>query len=113
MTKVANLATLLHMKAVGTKVLKDNLSKYLRMVREGETILVTDRDEVIAEIHRPTQPFRGRVGRWESFLNEEVRRGSMTRAKTGKPPSMARLFEIPRPSVPVAIQDLMDFIKGD
>ena len=101
------------MKAVGTKVLKDNLSKYLRMVREGETILVTDRDEVIAEIRRPTQPFPGKVSRWEAFLNDEVRRGSVTRAKTGKPPSMARLLEIPRPSVPVEIQDLMDCIKAD
>jgi antitoxin (DNA-binding transcriptional repressor) of toxin-antitoxin stability system len=101
------------MKAVGTKVLKDNLSKYLRMVREGETILVTDRDEVIAEIRRPTQPFEGRVSRWEAFLNDEVRRGSVTRARTGKPPSMARLLEIPRPSVTVEIQGLMDFIKAD
>jgi len=101
------------MKAVGTKVLKDNLSKYLRMVREGETILVMDRDEVIAEIRRPMQPFPGRVSRWEAFLNEETRRGSVTRAKTGKPPSMAKLLEIPRPSVPVEIQELMDYIRTD
>ena len=38
------------MESVGIKVLKDNLSKYLRMVRDGEIVLVTDRDEVIAEI---------------------------------------------------------------
>ena len=31
------------MKSVGIKVLKDNLSKYLRMVRDGEIVLVTDR----------------------------------------------------------------------
>ena len=101
------------MKAVGTKVLKDNLSKYLQMVRQGETILVTDRDEVIAEIHRPTHPYPGRVSRWEAFLNEEARKGSVTRSKTGKPPSLARLFELPRPSVPIRIQELMDFIKTD
>jgi antitoxin (DNA-binding transcriptional repressor) of toxin-antitoxin stability system len=101
------------MKAVGTKVLKDNLSKYLRMVREGETILVMDRDEVIAEIRRPSQPFEGKVSRWEAFLNEEARRGSVTRAKTGKPPSIATLLEIPRPTVPVEIQDLMDYIRAD
>ena len=41
------------MKSVGIKVLKDNLSKYLRMVRDGEIVLVTDRDEVIAEIQSP------------------------------------------------------------
>jgi antitoxin (DNA-binding transcriptional repressor) of toxin-antitoxin stability system len=58
------------MEAVGTKTPKDNLSKYLRMFREGETILVTDRDEIIAEIHRPTLHVPGRVSRWEAFLNE-------------------------------------------
>jgi len=101
------------MKAVGTKVLKDNLSKYLKMVREGETILVTDRDEVIAEIHRPTQPVPGKVSRWEAFLNEEARRGSVTRSKTGKAPSITKLLALPRPSVPIHIQELMDFIKAD
>jgi antitoxin (DNA-binding transcriptional repressor) of toxin-antitoxin stability system len=101
------------MKAVGTKVLKDNLSKYLQMVRQGETILVTDRDEVIAEIHRPTHPFPGKVGRWEAFLNEEARKGSVTRARTGNTPSLARLLDLPRPSVPVRVQELMDFIKAE
>jgi hypothetical protein len=83
------------------------------MVRDGETLLVTDRDEVIAEIHRPTQAFPGKVSRWESFLDEETRRGSVTRSKTGKPPLMAKLLELPRPSVPIQTQDLMDFIKAD
>jgi len=101
------------MKAVGTKILKDNLSKYLRMVREGETILVMDRDEVIAEIHRPTHHVPGRVSRWEAFLNDESRRGGVTRSKTGRPPSMGKLLEIPRPSVPIRIQDLLDSIKAD
>jgi len=101
------------MKAVGTKVLKDNLSKYLRMVREGETILVTDRDEVIAEIHRPTHHVPGRVSRWEAFLTEESRRGSVTRSKTGRPHSMAKLLEIPRPSVPIRVQDLLDSLRAD
>jgi antitoxin (DNA-binding transcriptional repressor) of toxin-antitoxin stability system len=42
------------MKAVGVKTLKARLSEYLRLVKAGETILVTDRDEVVAEL-RPTQ----------------------------------------------------------
>ena len=101
------------MKAVGTKMLKDNLGKYLRMAREGETILVTDRDEVIAEIQRPTHPVPGKVSRWEAFLNDESRRGSVTRSKSGRPPSMARLLETPRPSVPITIQDVLDSIRAD
>jgi antitoxin (DNA-binding transcriptional repressor) of toxin-antitoxin stability system len=38
------------MKAVGVKVLKARLSEYLRLVKTGETILVTERDEVVAEL---------------------------------------------------------------
>lgn len=38
------------MKAVGVKILKAKLSEYLRLVKTGETILVTERDEVVAEL---------------------------------------------------------------
>ena len=53
---------------MGIKALKNNLSKYLRDVRSGETVWVTDRNEVIAEIHKPTTPNPGKVTRWESWL---------------------------------------------
>ena len=101
------------MKVVGTKVLKDNLSKYLRMVREGETVLVTDRDEVIAEIHRPVHPVAGKVSRWDAFLNDAVRKGSITRARQGNAPPLALLLEVPRPEVPIALNDLLDLVKAD
>jgi antitoxin (DNA-binding transcriptional repressor) of toxin-antitoxin stability system len=101
------------MKVVGTKVLKDNLSKYLKMVREGETVLVTDRDEVIAEIHRPTYPVVGKVSRWTAFVNDEVRKGSMTRARTGRVPSFEGLFDLGRPEVPIDLNELLDTIKAD
>jgi antitoxin (DNA-binding transcriptional repressor) of toxin-antitoxin stability system len=42
------------MKAVGIRELKDRLSEYLRLVRNGEEILVTDRGDVVAEIRQPT-----------------------------------------------------------
>ena len=38
------------MKAVGIKTLKDNLSKYLKLVQSGEIIWVTDRDEIVKAI---------------------------------------------------------------
>jgi len=41
------------MRAVGVRELKSRLSEYLRMVRGGEEILVTDRGEVIAELRQP------------------------------------------------------------
>lgn len=41
------------MKTVGLRELKNSLSKYVRHVRKGETVLVTDRGEVIAQISPP------------------------------------------------------------
>jgi len=41
------------MRTVGIKVLKNRLSEYLRLVASGETILVTDRDRVVAELRPP------------------------------------------------------------
>jgi antitoxin (DNA-binding transcriptional repressor) of toxin-antitoxin stability system len=37
-------------KAVGIKQLKARLSEYLRRVKGGETFLVTEREEVVAEL---------------------------------------------------------------
>ena len=41
------------MKTVGIRELKNRLSEYLRRVRAGESVLVTDRGEVIAEFSPP------------------------------------------------------------
>ncbi len=41
------------MKTVGVRELKNRLSEYLRQVRAGEGILVTDRGEVVAELTPP------------------------------------------------------------
>lgn len=42
------------MKAVGVRQLKNRLSEYLRLVRNGEEILVTHRGEVVAELRQPS-----------------------------------------------------------
>ncbi|MCH1912409.1 toxin-antitoxin system, antitoxin component, PHD domain protein [Leptospira noguchii] len=43
-------------KTVGTKVLKENLSDYLRLVKEGKTILIMKHNQVVAEIKKtPTK----------------------------------------------------------
>jgi antitoxin (DNA-binding transcriptional repressor) of toxin-antitoxin stability system len=41
------------MLAVGVRDLKAHLSEYLRRVRGGEVVLVTDRGEVVAELRAP------------------------------------------------------------
>lgn len=40
-------------KTVGIKHLKDNLSSYIREIRRGARILITDRDQVVAELREP------------------------------------------------------------
>lgn len=41
------------MKTVGVRELKNHLSEYLRHVRSGDSVLVTDRGEIIAELSPP------------------------------------------------------------
>jgi antitoxin (DNA-binding transcriptional repressor) of toxin-antitoxin stability system len=41
------------MRSVGLKVLKNKLSEYVRLAAAGETVQITDRDRVVAEIVPP------------------------------------------------------------
>jgi antitoxin (DNA-binding transcriptional repressor) of toxin-antitoxin stability system len=41
--------------SVGIRELKNRLSEHLRRVRSGDTILITDRGQVVAEINPPGQ----------------------------------------------------------
>jgi antitoxin (DNA-binding transcriptional repressor) of toxin-antitoxin stability system len=42
-------------RSVGLKVLKNKLSEYVRLAAGGETVLVTDRDRVVAELGPPRE----------------------------------------------------------
>ena len=53
------------LKTVGIRELKNRISEYLREVRLGTTVLVTDRGVVIAEIREPD---RGAVRAAETSL---------------------------------------------
>jgi antitoxin (DNA-binding transcriptional repressor) of toxin-antitoxin stability system len=52
---VAARSYIVGMKTVGVRELKNRLSEYLREVRRGEHVLVTDRGEVIGELSPPGQ----------------------------------------------------------
>ncbi len=71
------------MKSVGVKQLKSRLSEYLRLVRSGETVLVTDRDEVVAEL-RPTRRQPGAADSLDRLLDSLAERGEVTRASLPK-----------------------------
>ena len=67
------------MITVGIRELKNRLSEYLRMVRRGEEILVTDRGEAVAELRQPVQA-PGSVA-----YPELARRARMGRVRPGAP----------------------------
>ena len=60
---------------IALKVLRDKLSEYVRLVAAGETVLVTDRDLVVAELRRPTGSSPWVV---DAVLAESVRFGLLT-----------------------------------
>ena len=71
-------------KAVGVKELKNRLSACLREVRGGTVILVTDRENVVAELREPTM---GRPLEEGNALEQEwIREGSLHPPRTAKRP---------------------------
>jgi prevent-host-death family protein len=61
------------MRSIGLKVLKNKLSEYVRRAAAGETVLITDRDRVVAELV-PPQPGRSSLLA-DARLAEMVREG--------------------------------------
>jgi antitoxin (DNA-binding transcriptional repressor) of toxin-antitoxin stability system len=80
------------MRTVGLKVLKNKLSEYVRMAQQGETILIADRDRVVAELVPPRSTRGDRVA--DAVLAEAVRSGVLVPALA--PPGR------PAPAAPVA-----------
>ena len=72
------------MRAVGLKVLKNKLSEYVRIATGGETVLVTDRDRVVAELV-PPQPEHKNLKK-ESVIERGIREGWIKPATEFGPP---------------------------
>jgi len=89
LTKWLPEATFYRMRAVGLKVLKNRLSEYVRLAASGETVLVTDRDRVVAELVPP----RENRSPWlaDALLADVVREGWISApimAGGGPPPRL-------------------------
>jgi|GEM_PF-2761164 len=78
------------MTTVQIKVLRDNLSKYLRLVKEGEVILIKDRDTVIAEMTPPSVETKAKT-KWEITQEKWIQEGILVPASKN---SRAKLPEI-------------------
>ena len=82
----ASSSYLLRMRSVGLKVLKNRLSEFVRLAASGETVLVTDRNRVVAEIVAP-RPGRNLLSE-DEFMASGLREGWLTPANIppGDPP---------------------------
>lgn len=92
------------MRAVGLKILKNRLSEYVRIASQGETVLVTDRDKVVAEL---VPPNAGR-SEWASdaLLADAVRKGWIT------PPTDPSRTQPPRKRI-LPLKELLDGLERD
>lgn len=98
------------MRTVGVRRLKARLSEYLRAVRSGETLLVTDRDEVIAEL-RPVSPRPVPREGSEDVLQGLAERGEISRAVREKGDWTWHAHGLGLPSSEV--DELLDDLRAD
>jgi len=76
------------MRTVGIKTLKNKLSEYVRLAQQGERVLISDRDRVVAELVPPEPGRAERVT--DAVLIELVRTGVLTPALSpGRPLEVA------------------------
>lgn len=102
------MTTIARMKSVGIKQLKARLSEYVRLARRGETILVSDRDEVVAELGpaRRQSPAPDSV---DALLDRLSQSGQVTRAARGRRrPWNPKSLGLPRKSVDRLLDELRE-----
>jgi prevent-host-death family protein len=92
------------MRVVGLKTLKNKLSEYVRLAARGETVLVTDRDRVVAEIVPPRSDRSQALG--DARLAEAVRCGWL------RPPLLQGAGAPPRAAVG-KLADLLRELSSD
>lgn len=93
------------MRAVGIRVLNSRLSEYMRLAAAGETILVTDRDRVVAEIGPPRES-RSPILE-DAVLAEVVRKGWLT------PPALRLEGPPPTPKPVLPLQEILADLEAD
>jgi prevent-host-death family protein len=92
------------MKTVGIRELKNRLSMYLRDARAGQTVAITDRGRVVAELTPPRTN-----GRRDAFA-ELVRRGTITLRKNDARAYRPRRKRLLAPGV---LRRLLEEVRAD
>ena len=84
--------------------MKNKLSEYIRLVRAGETVLVTERDQVVAELVPPRAERAPMLS--DAMLAEAVRKGWVT------PPLVAK-GELPVSEPVASLSELLVELRED
>lgn len=92
------------MRSVGIKVLKNKLSEYVRLAAAGETILITDRDQVVAELTEPRAERSPILA--DALLADAVREGWL------KPPVLSGQ-PLPEAKPVMKLAELLNDLDGD
>jgi prevent-host-death family protein len=67
------------MITVGVRNLRNSLSKYINLVKTGETVLITDHNRIVAEIV-PAYSGEEKESFFRSYLDEQALAGKMIKA---------------------------------
>lgn len=92
------------MQRIGIKALKNRLSEFVRAAAAGETVLVTDRGQVVAEMIAPR--VRTEASPDERRMGELMRQGLMTPARV--PPTAPLPPRRPAAKIEDLLHDLDD-----
>ena len=99
------------MIAVGIRDLKNRLSEYLRTVRRGEVVLVTERGKVIAQV-APPPTYLGLHDESEQAALLRLARSGTVRIADGEIPS-ATAEPLPLLAEPVDLARALDEMRRD
>lgn len=95
------------MKAVAVKELKNRLSSYLREVKSGEIVLVTDRGQVVAELRQPSKGMS--LGGHDQAMERLCAQGVLAPGLPQNP----RAYRASPLQRPVSSAELLDAERGD
>jgi antitoxin (DNA-binding transcriptional repressor) of toxin-antitoxin stability system len=96
------------LKTVGVKELKNKLSAYLREVRRGTRVLVSDRNRIVAELHEPGAHY-GIDEEIDPTLAAWIEAGAVTLPKREKHPLPDSPVRLPDGTS----RDLLDQDRGE
>ena len=102
--EVATSSYLGFMRVVGLKELKNRLSEYVRIAAQGERVLVTNRDRVVAELVPPESGRALDVA--DAVLADLVREGILS-------PPLNRSTPLSEPTPEMPLSDLLKDLDGD